>query len=249
MDDGPTTMAESLSLCRALAADGISAAIATPHQLGRYDGRNRNSQIRAAVCRLNEALAAERLPLEVWPGADVRLDERIGDLLARDEVMTLADGARYLLLELPSEALISPVGLARELARAGIEIVLTHPERNMYLCRNPQTVFPWLEERIFLQLTAASIVGGFGPAAEEACSYWLRSGIVSLVATDAHGTRARRPCMTAAFAAIFHRFGLPVARQVCIENPRRVLRGEEIVPFMATAHTEMRTWRRIARIA
>ena len=41
--------------------------------------------------------------------AEVRIDERIPELLQHDEVVTLADGGRYLLLELPGEASVSPV--------------------------------------------------------------------------------------------------------------------------------------------
>src|SRR5437868_4866892 len=46
VDDGPATLEDSLLLARALVRDGITMAIATPHQLGRYDGRNLPGEIR-----------------------------------------------------------------------------------------------------------------------------------------------------------------------------------------------------------
>ncbi len=39
VDDGPADLVESIAV-RQLVADGITTAIATPHQLGRYQGRN-----------------------------------------------------------------------------------------------------------------------------------------------------------------------------------------------------------------
>ena len=39
IDDGPRTMADALELCRALAADGVTTVVATPHQLGAYGQR------------------------------------------------------------------------------------------------------------------------------------------------------------------------------------------------------------------
>lgn len=242
LDDGPATAADALVLCRRLAADGITEVVATPHQLGRYDGRNTNAEIRSAVSDLNEAVAGDGLSLRVWPGADIRIDERIPDLLARDEVMTVADGGRYLLLELPRETLISPVGLARELASMGITAILTHPERCPQLSANPDRVLPWLEEGICLQLTAASILGAFGPSAEKACWYWLGGRVASLVATDAHDGTGRRPCMSQAFAAISRRLGRAAARRVCVTGPQHVLRAESIPPAATTSHAEAPAW-------
>jgi protein-tyrosine phosphatase len=243
LDDGPATMSEALGLCRNLVADGIMTAVATPHQLGRYDGCNGNAEIRAAVSQLNRAIADTGLPLRVWPGADVRIDERIPDLLARDEVMTVADRGRHLLVELPAAARINPLGLARDLRPIGITPIITHPERCEHLCRGPQGVFEWLEEGICLQLTAGSIVGGFGPLAEAACWYWLRSGAVSLIATDAHGGKGRRPLMSRAFAAISRRLNPTVAHAVCIDGPQRVFRGQQITPAFTAGHVEVNAWR------
>jgi len=221
-------MAEALTLCRELVADDITTVIATPHQLGRYEGRNSAAEIRRAVGDLDEALSAEAQPLRVLPGADVRIDERIPDLLARDEVMTLADGGKYLLVELPRQAVINPVGLARELAPMGVTVILTHPERCEHLCRHPDSVFAWLQEGIHLQLTAGGIVGEFGPLAQEACWYWLSRAMASLVASDAHGGKDRRPCMSSAFEAVSARISPAAARQVCIDNPLAVLLGRRI---------------------
>ena len=54
LDDGPPDVPSTLALCRALAADGIRTVVATPHQLGRYDGLYDVATIRQAVAQLNE---------------------------------------------------------------------------------------------------------------------------------------------------------------------------------------------------
>lgn len=243
LDDGPETTAEALALCRELTADGITEVVATPHQLGRYDGRNSNVEIRKAVSNLRRTVATEGLPLRIWPGADVRIDERIPDLLRKDEVMTVADGGKYLLLELPNEAWISPLGLAQELASMGIMAILTHPERCELLCRNPEIVFEWPENGIYLQLTAGSVMGEFGPSSEKASWYWLNEGAVLLVATDAHGSEERKPRMSQAFGAISRRLGQTMAYRVCIDGPRRVLCGQEIVPITTKLQAEALAWK------
>ena len=230
LDDGPATLPEALELCRALIQDGFTRAIATPHQLGRYDGRCQASEVRSTVAKLNAALAQEGLPLEVVPGADVRVDERIPALLEKDLVLTLADRGRHLLLELPPEVFIDLKPLFVELAARGIEAVVCHPERNMLLSRTPQAVLPWLEQGAFLQVTAGSLLGEFGPAAARSAWYWLGRGAIALVATDAHNIAGRPPRMSAALALISERLGYLEAKRLCIDNPLRVFKGQEMLP-------------------
>src|SRR5687768_4478553 len=74
LDDGPPTGADSLALCRLLVRDGFTDVIATPHQLGRYDGFNWASEVRGGVAHLQKALDRDRIPLRVHPGAEVRID-------------------------------------------------------------------------------------------------------------------------------------------------------------------------------
>ena len=222
LDDGPKTMDEAMGLCRALAADGITTVVATPHQLGRYDLRNGAAAVRAAAAALRASLIREGVPLEVRVGADVRLDERIVPLIASGEVLTLGGGP-YLLLELPHETYIEPEPLIRLLASRGVRSIVTHPERHAVVRKRPEVVGQWLKAGAVLQLTAGSLLGAFGGGAEEAAWRWLGAGAASFVATDAHDTTRRPPCMTQVIDEIERRLGAAVAKRVCLENPARVL--------------------------
>ena len=233
VDDGPATLGEALELCTALVEDGVTTAIATPHQLGRFDGRLTADDIRQAVVDLNAALRAQGIPLAVEAGADVRVDERIPALLDADRVLTLADSGKYLLLELPHDTFINIQPLLAEVVARGVTPILSHPERNTFLTRKPEAVIPWLERGTLLQVTAASLVGHFGPVAEQAAWHWLATGAASLVASDAHDTAARRPCMTQATEAVARRLGEPAACRVCILNPALLLAGK---PVCASRH-------------
>ena len=226
LDDGPATPADAVAVCRALVDDGVTTVIATPHQLGGYAGRNAPAAVRAAVAELAAALAAEQVPLRVVPGGDVRVDDAVLAHLAGDRVLTLADGGAFLLLELPHESVVDLTRPVADLARAGTTAVLSHPERNPVLARRPELMHPWLAGGLILQVTAGSLLGQFGPAAEAAGWRMVEAGLVGLVATDAHDTAGRRPSMTAAIDAIAGRLGHAVARRLCIENPSRVLAGQ-----------------------
>ena len=233
LDDGPPDLPASLALCRALAADHIATVVATPHQLGRYDGRYDARAIRHAAGRLNELLVEAEIPLEVLPGADIRIDERIGDLVQSDEIVTVADGGRYLLLELPHEVFIDPEMLLGRLARAGLCSVITHPERHVYLAENPQYVRRWAPYRPCLQITAASFLGGFGRRSERAAWKFLNAALPVVVATDAHDTSGRAPCMTDAYHLLGRYIGREGADILCVENPRRMIAGEDLITLIS----------------
>lgn len=232
LDDGPESMAESIALCKALSKDGMTTVIATPHQLGRYGRTNTGRRIRAAVSALNAALLHEGLPIRVLPGADVRIDEQIPRLIEQSEVVTLGDSGRYILLELPQETCINPLRLLEELRSIEVTPILTHPERCTYLTRNPMVVLEWAGQGMPVQLTAGSLIGCFGQAAQQTAWYLLAAGGVALVATDAHDTLSRRPCMSDAITAISSCLDVHTAKRICLENPLRVLKGEPII----TAH-------------
>jgi len=230
IDDGPATKADALALCQALVEDSISTVIATPHQLGRFSGCNEAVQIREQVSVLNEELKNSGIALTVMPGADVRVDERICQLLEADKILTLADGGKYMLIELPREVFIDITTLLIELASMGIEAVISHPERHPVLMQWPEILNKWLEQSAHFQVTSGSLLGQFGPAARRAAWNLLTSGRASLVATDSHDADQRKPCMKAAFERISTELGEDTARLVCIENPLRVIKGQDIVP-------------------
>lgn len=230
LDDGPATMAESIALCRKLVEDDIATVVATPHQLGRFEGCNKTAEVKEAVSSLNETLRKSSIPLKVVPGAEVRVDERVCQLLRADKILTLANGGKYILLELPLQVFIDIEPLLAELASMGIHSVISHAEKIAPLTTQHQILLRWLEHSTHMQITASSLLGDLGSKFQRAAWGFLKSGLATLVATDSHSINARRPQMKAAFGSITATLGKDLANLVCIENPSRVVNGQEIAP-------------------
>jgi protein-tyrosine phosphatase len=228
IDDGPATMAESISLCRLLTRDRIGTVVATPHQLGRFDRNNDAKKIKEKVNELNSQLQKNEIPLTVLAGGDVRIDERIIELIRSKELLTAADGGKYLLLELPENVLINIETLTDELLSAGIKVIISHPERHQFLSVQPKILQIWAKKGCGIQITAGSLLGKFGTISQKAAWQILSMPLPLIVATDAHSTSKRPPCMRAAFEMICRQRGEEIARLVCIENPTRVIEGQEL---------------------
>ena len=73
IDDGSTSLEETLAMARIAADDGIASVIVTPHQLGNY-GMNRGDDIRRLAVEVQSQLGEADIPLQVLPGADVRIE-------------------------------------------------------------------------------------------------------------------------------------------------------------------------------
>ncbi len=240
LDDGPGSLDEALSLCRALVEDNIGLVVATPHQLGRFEAHTRAERVLQMTRRLNRELSRCGIDLGVLPGAEIRLDERIGELLSAEEVLTLADMNRHVLLELPDDLFIDIEPLLAELKAHDVEIVIAHPERNVPLLRHLAALERWSDYGVSLEVTAGSLVGRFGLRVSQAAWRLVAQGWVTIVATDAHHCRGdRRPYMTDAFMAIENAFGDDLAALLCIVNPRRAARGQGLIRMVAWTGSEV----------
>lgn len=239
LDDGPRSTGEAVALCRMLVSDNVTTVVATPHQLGRFEGHTSADAIRETTELLNRRLAEEEIDLTVLPGAEVRLDERIAQMLRRHEILTLADAHRHLLLELPWEVLIDIEPLLIQFFSAGLDVIIAHPERNVALLRHPDVLRRWLGCGASLQITGGSLLGDYGRQAQQAAWGLLAEGCVSLVATDAHDNHVGA-CMTRAFEMIRAGFGDDLATLLCVDNPTRVVAGESLVS--ATALDRGEAW-------
>ncbi len=223
IDDGPVDIAGSVALCRALRLDGITRVIATPHQLGRYELECTPEKIRTKIAELNSLLQSESIDLKVLPGGDVRVDERLVQMIEEDRVLTLADGGKYILLELPHEAFVDITSIIDILIEKGIVPIISHPERHYVLASNMKILDSWLKKGAMLQVTAGSLLGEFGRQAENAAWSMLRNNMVQYIATDAHDNSTRRPRMLDAYNAISQTLGASVAKQLCVENPLKIV--------------------------
>lgn len=243
IDDGSRSWDDTLAMARMAIEDGIETIIATPHQLGSY-AHNDGDTIRRRVAELSEVLAQHDLPLNVMPGADVRIES---DMLARlrtGDVLSLGDLRRHVLLELPHELYFPLEPVLLELEKAGLTGVLSHPERNHGLMQQPQIIESLVEKGCLMQITAGSLLGTFGPRSREICHSMLENNLVQIVATDAHGPKSRRPLLGRAYRQIAELVGLDVADAVCCYNPRAIAEGRTVERVKRTTSlTRSGRWR------
>ena len=224
IDDGPDTLAEALDLARAAVADGVTHAALTSH-LNPELYPNTGTSLQQATTAFNAALAQANIPLDVRTGAEARLCPELLDLLAANDVPFLGtvDGWRILLLEFP-HAMV-PVGSERfiqHLLGQGIRPLLAHPERNKAIMTQPERIAPMVEAGCWLQITAGSVLGHFGPAAQNVAFRLIESDWTCLLATDTHNLHNRPPVLSAGVQALRQRYGDTVAERMGLRLPAQI---------------------------
>ena len=230
IDDGPTTMTESLEMCRIAVNDGIKKMIATPHvQNGMYDLDA--NKVLEKVSMLNQLLQQEGLDLVIFPGAEVHLSDRLLDaeILKESSILTLNGGRKYILLEFPFQWV--PSGTEHvifKLRSMGFTPILPHLERNFKIQRDPSMIRHFAEMGAILQVTAQSITGDFD-AAPMKCALWmLKNNLVHVIASDAHSPAGRPPILTKALKVVSDKLGEEAAKKMVLDHPGMILEG---LPF------------------
>ncbi len=228
MDDGPSTIEESLEMARIAVENGTRIMISTPHCLnGVYV--NWRKDILSACMELNSAIEKHNIPLTLLPGAEIHLSPEIINALEKDQLMTLNDTGRYIFLELPDQFVPqATISFINRLKNRNITPIITHPERNPAIQHNVELLYDLISAGALSQITAGSLTGGFGQHALRCSQRIIKLQMAHFMASDAHSPRARPPDLHAAFENLSSLTGETMAKKIMFEAPQAVLKGKEI---------------------
>lgn len=227
LDDGSPDLLHSVEMARMAVADGITHVVCTPHANSRYPYDPAIVEARLAELRL--ALEREKILLTLGIGCDFHLTyDNVQDAIANPSRYSI-NGRDYLLVELPDYTLSPNLRETFfELRQAGLIPILTHPERNPVLQRDPERLLPWIKDGLLVQVTAASVTGDMGREAKRMADQLLASRWVHFLATDAHDPKRRPPHMREARELVSKRHGAFYADLLCRENPMAAFQGRPL---------------------
>ena len=227
VDDGSKSWEMTLEMCRMAAADGIEHIVATPHANDRY--KYDRQHLSGLVAELKSRAS---IGPNISLGCDFHLSyDNLTDALANPEKYSI-EGTNYLLVELSNFSI--PVNINdcfAQLGRKGLTPILTHPERNPILQKNPEPVLQWIELGCVVQVTAAVVTGSWGERAWSTAEWLMKRNAVHIVSTDAHDTKHRVPILSAARDTIADFYGAQVAQALVNDNPKAVISNQPLPYF------------------
>lgn len=231
LDDGASTWEDSLEMARLAVEDGIRTMVASPHlfqhRAVNLSEVNYKEAILAKISEFKQQLEAAGLDLEILPGCDFPLSFEGLQLLENNQILTINDGKRYLLLEFPDSS-IPPAteDICFRLNSKGIIPIITHPERHLIFQEMPKKLQRLIELGCLVQLTAAGLTGGFGRQVARAAQEMLRNGYCHILASDAHNPRSRPPLLSKALEAASSLVGQKRALAMVTTTPEKIIKGE-----------------------
>jgi protein-tyrosine phosphatase len=237
VDDGAEDLEEAVAMVKMAAEAGTTDIVATPHADPEHiwDAE--------AVARGAAALAeASGQVLRIHTGCDFHMTlGNIHDALANPNKYTINHKC-YLLVELSDRLVPTATDeVFAQMLAAGIVPVVTHPERNRRLYRRLDRVEKWVGLGARTQVTADSLSGRFGETARAVAAELMRRGLVHFLASDAHGTRDRRPVLDKGRESLASAYGESYAELLCTENPRAALDGSPVSGTRPVPRAK-RTW-------
>lgn len=224
LDDGPRDIETSIAMVEMAASDGITHIVCTPHSNFQYKFDPAVNQQ-----KLEQLRARTDGKITLGLGCDFHLSfENIDDALKNPTRYTI-NQKKYLLVEFADLAIPHHISdVFYQFQVAGIQPIITHPERNPIILKSPQRLADWIERGCLVQVTASSLSGRFGRTAMSFSNKLMQENKVHFLATDAHNLQGRPPRMKEAFDLVAKQYGTDTAQRLCIDNPGAVFFGNEL---------------------
>jgi len=221
LDDGPDSLAVSLKLAGRASSQGITAMVATPHSM---DGVYQCSpgEILDKCALLEATLEKNNIPIKIMPGSEIRLTHDIVSLYDQGLLMTLNNSSTHILLELPPMFIIDGViHIIGQLAERGVATVIAHPERNRAIMKNLNIMSRLIYAGALMQITATSLMGGFGKSVMKICHKMIEKDVVAFIGSDIHP--GRKFMMLDAYQKIQRMAGEKTATKIFRQTPGEIM--------------------------
>jgi len=243
LDDGAKDMETSLSMVRMAAAHGTKAIVATPHFIeGEWLP---DWEVIVAGCRRLQAAQGHRIPIRVYPGAEIAIHYDNLERLKGPGPYCL-NGGCYALVELPATHIPHFIDeFLFVLQTRGIIPVIAHAERHPEIARKPDLLLEWVRKGVLVQMNGPSLTGRMGDQTKAAAELLLCNNLVHVVGSDGHGLNFRRPKLNRAALRIIELVGPEQAHQILTINPEIILQGRRLdVAVPEKIHTPRRSFLR-----
>ena len=184
IDDGASSLSDSIALIKAMYAMGIKSFITTPHVM-KAVWENNPEIINTAERLVLEAVRLNNIPIQIRAAAEYMMDDNFESLIKTEALLVLKDN--YVLVEM--SYLSPPLGLysmLNDLKVAGYIPVLAHPERYLFYFNQFYEYEKLKKAGCLFQLNCNSVTGYYGKNVAETAQLLLQSGMYDFIGTDVH---------------------------------------------------------------
>jgi protein-tyrosine phosphatase len=231
IDDGARTPEAGIDMLRGLHEAGFSTVVATPHMRpGMFE--NDKAALERAFSAMQPHLAAAVARGDALPEVHLASEHFFDDIVFRR--LTRGEGLPYppegvalrsALVELSVQTF--PVRIPErlvDLKRAGVRIVLAHPERYRPVWADDRCLDPLLDGGVRLLLDVCALIGKYGKASQAAAEKLLEEEAYEAACSDAHRPDDI-PLVRRAIEVLEAKVGAQETHRLLSEAPAAILKG------------------------
>ncbi len=236
IDDGATSIQETVEMLRVAYDAGTRGLVATPHMF--LDGYEKND-----ILLVNDRFAATVAALKEYSeqpeyafiremrlslGSENYASIEFIDALARGCVVPI-NGGRYLLVEFSPFLPFTKIEMIlHRVLQSGYFPVVAHTERVTAVQEKPARLEDLAAVGCLFQVNADSFLGSANPRLRKTSVTLAKSGFVHVIASDGHRPARRPPTLLRASQELQQKFSLQAVRTWLQDNPARIVDNLEI---------------------
>ena len=221
IDDGSESLEKSLAMIAEEISQGVKNIFCTPHY--RIPYTKEKEETKRIFSAFNEKVKEKNLPVNLYLGQEIAVNENTLSMLKSGRLLTLNDG-KYVLLEFCLTKKTMDVSeTVHEFVIEGFKPIVAHIERYPYLKIEDAYDVKRGGGLIQINADAALEVGKiFGGAHVKKL---IEENLVDFVASDYHYCRKNN--MKEAYHAVTKRYGEEVAEKLFFINAERILKNRD----------------------
>lgn len=188
IDDGSTSMEESINLIKEAEQAGFTGIISTSHYLQNYyecDEAERRRILAELANQVKVADVEAEIP-KLYLGSEIYISTDIVELLEEGKASTI-NGTNYVLFELPMNS--KPLFVKEvvyKLIENGYNPIIAHPERYSYVKENIEFVRELKNMGALFQSNYGSVIGMYGGSAKKTLKKLLKEDLITFLGSDVH---------------------------------------------------------------
>lgn len=230
VDDGSSTLEESIEILKQAAHAGISGMVTTPHYI-RGAVTCEKEILNKKFDLLKDQIKKKQIPIELYKGHEVYIDALILKDIDDGKIQTI-NNSDYILLELPlSQRINNLEELIFELQIKGYRIILAHPERYYFVHEDIHRLDELIENGVLMQMNLCSLTGFYGPGTKETAMKLLKAQMIHLVGSDVHKRDSKNLKLKEPMKILKGIYGSEKSQKVLTENPASVLKNKHVKSF------------------
>lgn len=187
IDDGVSSLEESVEIISNMKDLGFKKMITTPHIMP-HRFPNTKEIILSGCERVNKELEYRKIDIVLEAAAEYYFDEHFLEDIENKNLLTFSNN--FVLFEMSYTT--KPFGLDQtifNLFSKGYMPVLAHPERYSFLYSDMKKYDSLRNTGIYFQINLNSLLGFYGKKPKQAANYLVENGMVDFIGSDTHSMK------------------------------------------------------------